>query len=85
VASDYDGMREARDFIESRVGTSVKVAVVLGSGLSDVLQRFDVSERLGYREIPHWPVGTVAGHAGELVDCLKVTLYIGKTSSLYAL
>lgn len=59
-------MLEARDFIASRLGTSANVAIILGSGLSDVLQRFDVSKRLAYKEIPHWPLGTVEGHAGEL-------------------
>ncbi len=67
MATDYDRMLETRDFIESRLGTAAKVAVILGSGLSDVLLPFDVSTRLAYKEIPHWPTGSVKGHAGELM------------------
>ena len=46
-----------------------RVAIILGSGLGGVTDLLDPSPRLAipYGEIPHVPVATVAGHAGELV------------------
>ena len=48
---------------------SPRVAIVLGSGLGGVVDLLDPEPRvvIPYREIPHVPVATVAGHAGELV------------------
>jgi inosine/guanosine/xanthosine phosphorylase family protein len=46
-----------------------RVAIVLGSGLGGVVDLLDPEPRvvIPYRDIPHIPVATVAGHAGELV------------------
>jgi purine-nucleoside phosphorylase len=46
-----------------------RLAIVLGSGLGDVVDLLDERPRLRipYRGIPHVPVGNVVGHAGELV------------------
>jgi purine-nucleoside phosphorylase len=46
-----------------------RVAIILGSGLGGVVDLLDPEPRLviAYREIPHVPVATVAGHAGELI------------------
>jgi purine-nucleoside phosphorylase len=46
-----------------------RLAIVLGSGLGGVVDLLDPEPRLviPYLEIPHVPVATVAGHAGELV------------------
>ena len=46
-----------------------RLAIILGSGLGGVADLIDPRSRLviPYREIPHVPVATVPGHAGELV------------------
>jgi purine-nucleoside phosphorylase len=46
-----------------------RLAIVLGSGLGGVVDLLDPEPWIviPYGEIPHVPVGTVAGHAGELV------------------
>jgi purine-nucleoside phosphorylase len=46
-----------------------RLAIILGSGLGGVVELLDPAPRLviPYAEIPHIPVATVAGHAGELV------------------
>lgn len=43
------------------------VAVVLGSGLGGLADRFRDARRLDYGEIPGWPASGVEGHAGELL------------------
>jgi len=46
-----------------------RLAIVLGSGLGDVVELLDPEPRvrLAYGEIPNIPVGSVGGHAGELI------------------
>ena len=46
-----------------------RLAIILGSGLGGVVELLDAEPRIAipYAEIPHIPVATVAGHAGELV------------------
>jgi purine-nucleoside phosphorylase len=49
--------------------TNPRLAIVLGSGLGDVVELLDAEPRvrIPYRDIPHVPTGSVSGHAGELV------------------
>jgi purine-nucleoside phosphorylase len=65
---------EAEAVIRSRLAATPELAVprlaiVLGSGLGGVVELLDPAPRLviSYGEIPHVPVATVPGHAGELV------------------
>ena len=65
---------EAAAVIRDRLGVvpgmaSPRVAIVLGSGLGGVVELLDPEPRvvIPYRDIPHIPVASVAGHAGELV------------------
>jgi purine-nucleoside phosphorylase len=46
-----------------------RLAIVLGSGLGDVVDLLEREPRvrIPYRDIPNVPTGSVAGHAGELV------------------
>lgn len=45
-----------------------KAAVVLGSGLGALAGKVEKRQALPYREIPGFPIPTVAGHGGELVS-----------------
>jgi purine-nucleoside phosphorylase len=64
----YEQLHVAVNVIQSQLGASrPAVGLVLGSGLgafADTLQRPHVIE---YRDIPHFPVSGVEGHAGRLV------------------
>ncbi|MEA3376790.1 MAG: purine-nucleoside phosphorylase [Chloroflexota bacterium] len=44
-----------------------QVGLVLGSGLSPLAEGVQDPVSLPYRELPHFPPSTVAGHAGQLV------------------
>ena len=44
-----------------------KIAVVLGSGLGKLTADFTDTEELSYKDIPNFPVSTVAGHKGALL------------------
>jgi purine-nucleoside phosphorylase len=43
-----------------------RLAILLGSGFQDVLDDFDVVERISYRHLPGLAVTGVAGHRGEV-------------------
>jgi len=44
-----------------------RVAVVLGSGLNELVERFADRKVLPYSQIPHFPTTSVRGHAGNVV------------------
>jgi purine-nucleoside phosphorylase len=63
----YEKVQEAGAYLTSRIATPPMVGIVLGSGLSGLRER--VSEKLVIpnKEIPGFPVSTVAGHEGRLI------------------
>jgi purine-nucleoside phosphorylase len=59
---------EAAAAIRKRLsGRQPTVAIVLGSGLGSFADHATDATRVPYGDIPHFPVPTVMGHAGELV------------------
>lgn len=67
-------IREAADAIRAALAprpelATPQLAIVLGSGLGEVVELLDPKPRLrlSYGEIPNVPRGSVGGHAGELV------------------
>lgn len=60
-------IQEAAKFIQERGAQQAEVALVLGSGLGEIVKRFENAIHIPYAEIPHFPVSTVVGHASELV------------------
>ena len=60
--------REAAAAVLERLPERPKVAIVLGSGLGDFAETLTAPVRVPYGDIPHYPLPTVPGHAGELVQ-----------------
>ncbi len=60
-------MDEARAAIIARGAATPSVGLILGSGLGDLAEQIENAVRIPYHEIPHFPVSTVEGHAGQLV------------------
>jgi len=58
---------EAAQTIRSRATLSPQVALILGSGLGDLADEIRSATVVPYAEIPHFPLSTVVGHAGQLV------------------
>lgn len=58
---------EAVAFIGDKAKLRPSVGLVLGSGLGAFADTLERGVRISYREIPHFPVSTAVGHAGELV------------------
>jgi purine-nucleoside phosphorylase len=58
---------EAAAAIRARTAHRPTVGLVLGSGLGPLAEQIEQADTIPYDEIPHFPVSTVAGHAGRLV------------------
>ena len=58
---------EAAEAVRARGATVPRVAVILGSGLGDLADEIQSPVVVPFGEIPHFPVSTVKGHAGQLV------------------
>jgi purine-nucleoside phosphorylase len=63
----YQKLQETVAFVRSRTAMKAAVGIVLGSGLGKLVERITDPVTIEYHEIPHFPVSTVAGHAGRLV------------------
>lgn len=60
-------LEEAAAYIRERVNEEPEIGLILGSGLGILADLIEQSLTIAYEDIPHFPVSTVAGHAGELV------------------
>ena len=58
---------DAAAAIRSRIHHSPQVGIILGSGLSALADEAEGRETIPYSDIPHFPVSTIEGHAGQLV------------------
>lgn len=58
---------ETAEYIKARLDDIPETAIILGSGLGILADELENKKVIKYNEIPHFPVSTVAGHAGELI------------------
>lgn len=63
----YEKALESAEYIKTHTKKRPKIAVVLGSGLGKLTADFTDTEELSYKDIPNFPVSTVAGHKGALL------------------
>lgn len=60
-------VHHAAKFIKERLDKPIDVAIVLGSGLADLVDAATDIEEIPFNEIPNFPVATVEGHEGKLI------------------
>jgi purine-nucleoside phosphorylase len=58
---------EAAAFIRSTTDLRPEIGLILGSGLGVLGDELEDAVTIPYEDIPHFPVSTVEGHAGELI------------------
>lgn len=63
----YTKINEATSFIQSKFNKPIDIAIVLGSGLGPLADEIENPLVIDYKEIPHFPVSTLAGHDGKLI------------------
>lgn len=60
-------INETAQYLKDRVGKMPKTAIILGTGLGDLVNHIDIEASIPYEEIPNFPVSTVEGHSGRLI------------------
>ncbi len=60
-------IEEAAAFIRSTTDVRPEIGLILGSGLGVLGDELEDAVTIPYEDIPHFPVSTVEGHAGELL------------------
>jgi purine-nucleoside phosphorylase len=60
-------LQSAVDWVRSKTAFRPSVAVILGSGLGNLADCIEPEIVLASRDIPHYPVSSVTGHAGQLL------------------
>jgi len=63
----HDHIQEAAAYIQSKISETPEVGLILGSGLGVLAELVEQPVTIAYGDIPHFPVSTVEGHAGELL------------------
>lgn len=71
-----DLINESADFILKEVAEAPETAVILGTGLGDLVNRIEIKKEIPYKDIPNFPVSTVEGHSGKLIFGLLGGKYI---------
>lgn len=63
----YEAAAEAARMLQERGAPTPRVAIILGTGLGFVAETVEDAVVVPYADIPHFPISTVAGHAGRLI------------------
>ncbi|MEJ2744642.1 MAG: purine-nucleoside phosphorylase [bacterium] len=60
-------LRQSVDYIHAITDIQPQIALILGSGMGALTRDIRNPVKISYESIPHFPMVTVEGHAGELV------------------
>ena len=63
----YEKVVQSAEYIKSKISLRPKIAVILGSGLGDLVSVIENKQYIQYEDIPNFPRVTVKGHSGQLV------------------
>ncbi len=63
----FEKVNESCQYINEKITKQPTIGLILGSGLGELADEIDHAVRIPYETIPHFPVSTVEGHAGQLV------------------
>ncbi len=62
-----DKIKEATEYIKKQVDLVPQIGIILGTGLGSLGDGIDVTAKVEYGDIPHFPVSTVESHKGRLL------------------
>ncbi|MCH5242127.1 MAG: purine-nucleoside phosphorylase [Muribaculaceae bacterium] len=60
-------IEEASNYLKTKVADIPEIAIILGTGLGDLINYIKDIQVIDYKDIPHFPVSTVEGHSGRLI------------------
>ena len=67
MADLYNRILDSVDYIKKSYTGDIDIALVLGSGLSYLVEQFDNKIELDYKDIPNFHTSQVEGHENRLV------------------
>jgi purine-nucleoside phosphorylase len=60
-------IHETASFIKGKVEVIPNIAIILGTGLGELVHEISDKKEIPYEEIPNFPLSTVEGHSGKLI------------------
>ena len=60
-------IQESVDFLKSKGINTPKIAIVLGTGLGQMVHQINITHEIDYTDIPHFVTATLESHAGKLI------------------
>ncbi len=60
-------MEKYVEFIKNNTNFIPEFAIIIGSGLGSIVEKVQVIKKFSYKNLPDFPVSTVAGHKGEII------------------
>jgi len=63
----YNQIQESLAYLRTQTNFAPDYGIILGTGLSNLTEHIKIETEIDYKNIPHFPVSTVAGHKGKLV------------------
>lgn len=72
----YRKLTESAAFICEKLPETPEIGIVLGSGLGPLAEEIEDPIIIPYKDIPHFPVSTAPGHAGQFVCGMLEGKYI---------
>lgn len=58
---------ETADYLKNKVEVIPNIAIILGTGLGELVHEIEDKKEISYEEIPNFPLSTVEGHSGKLI------------------
>ena len=62
-----DKINDALDYILNKIKKTPEIGIILGSGLSNIVNDISIHNIIYYSDIPNFPVSTVSGHEGRFL------------------
>jgi len=63
----WNKVQETVEFLKNSGFSTPDYGIILGSGLGKLVDVISIEQSLEYKDIPNFPVSTVAGHQGRLI------------------
>ena len=60
-------IEESARFLKTKIDEIPQIAIILGTGLGDLINYITNSKAIEYKDIPNFPISTVEGHSGRLI------------------
>ena len=60
-------IKEKAAFLKKEYPVMPETAIILGTGLGELVNHIDIEKEIPYQHIPNFPVSTVEGHSGKLI------------------